>query len=173
MYETNLIPTCYTGFQTWIGYNDVKSLPVYFYVQRNGYFNMTNTPIPFQMEKLNIGNAMDLASGKFTAPRTGVYAFSFTGLAYIPASSSRLNIEVGMYLNGNIIGSEFADELNTAEQWETFSFQWTLSLKKGDQIWLQIFSKSAGTYLWDSSWHYNHFSGFLLAENILQSLNIL
>ncbi|EFX82287.1 hypothetical protein DAPPUDRAFT_317000 [Daphnia pulex] len=35
------------GFQKWIGYDDVKSAPVYFYVQRNSPFNTTKSPDPF------------------------------------------------------------------------------------------------------------------------------
>ena len=49
---------CFTGFQTRIGQVDVKSSPVYFYVQRNVNFNTTGTPIPFDVEKLNVGGAV-------------------------------------------------------------------------------------------------------------------
>ncbi|KAI9563481.1 C1q-like adipose specific protein-like protein [Daphnia sinensis] len=38
-------------FQKWIGYADVKSLPTYFYVQRNSNFNTVGVPIPFQLAK--------------------------------------------------------------------------------------------------------------------------
>jgi hypothetical protein len=66
-----------------IGYADVKSAPVYFDVQRNSTFSHTNhtqsTPISFELARVNEGNAMDLASGKFTAPRPGIYFISFTG----------------------------------------------------------------------------------------------
>ncbi|EFX69010.1 C1q and tumor necrosis factor-related protein 5 [Daphnia pulex] len=67
--------------QTRIGYVDVKSAPVHFYVTRDTTFKLTNTPIPFDLVRMNEGNAMDLASGKFTAPRPGIYYFSFTGHA--------------------------------------------------------------------------------------------
>ena len=43
-----------------IGYVDVKSSPVYFYVQRYAHFNTAKTPIPFDVEKLNVGGALDL-----------------------------------------------------------------------------------------------------------------
>ena len=43
------------GFQTWIGQVDVKSSPVYFYVQRYNDFNAINNPIPFDTERLNVG----------------------------------------------------------------------------------------------------------------------
>ena len=50
-----------------------------------------------------------------------------------------------MYLNGVEIGNGQADEVDTVFQWETFSFQSTLNLKKGDEIWLEIFEMSPGT----------------------------
>jgi hypothetical protein len=47
---------------------------------------------------------MDLTTGKFTAPRPGIYFFSFTGLANFPASSSLLQLGVGLYFNRESIG---------------------------------------------------------------------
>ena len=163
-------PNYFSGFQTWIGYVDVKSSPVYFYVQRNADFNATNTPITFNVERLNVGEAMNLTSGKFTAPWDGIYSFSFTGTAWFPASSSRVSIYVAMYLNGNENGSGVADEDNTSSQYETFSFQSALNLKKGAQIWLEIFGLSTGAYLRSSK---IHFSGYLMEEKIAESLKTI
>ena len=129
-----------------------------------------NAPIPFEVEVLNIGNAMDLTSGIFTAPRTGIYSFSFTGFVHIPASSHRLYIYVEMHLNGNVTGKGHAAHEGSAyDQWPSYSFQSTLDLQKADKIWLQI-SGIAGTSLYDSSSHLNHFSGWLLEENISDSM---
>ena len=153
---------------------DIKSLPIYFYVQRSSDFNGTGTPIPFELERLNVGGAMNLTSGKFTAPRDGIYFFEFTGRSYFPASSSRLYLDVAAYLNGNEIGRGVSDEVGTDVQYESFSFQWTLNLQSGDQIWLQISNISPGTYLDDNQYHTTHFNGMLLEENISQSsLNAL
>ena len=132
-----------------------------------------NTPIPFDVEVLNIGGAMNLTSGIFTTPRAGTYSFSFIGYAHIPGSSSALGLAVRMYLNGNLIGSGWASDYSTVQQSETLSLQSALNLQKGDQISLQINHMDTGTYLHDSSNHYNHFSGWLLEENISQSLNIV
>jgi hypothetical protein len=123
-----------TDFQKWIGYDDVKSAPAYFYVQQNSEFKTINVPTPFQISRLNIGNAMNLSTGKFTAPADGTYFFSFTGHAGFSTSTSLLSLAVGLYLNGNHIGLSNVDEYQSAKWQETpLTLQSTLSLQKGDQ----------------------------------------
>jgi hypothetical protein len=118
---------------------------------------------------VNEGNAMDLTSGIFTAPRPGIYFFSFnTGLAGFPASSSPVLLEVRLYLNGGLIGTGYVEEGNTlAGQNDQLTLQSTLNLKKEDQVWVEIFSQSTGVYLADSGEHYNHFTGFMSEEDIM------
>ena len=118
----------------------------------------------FDVEILNVGGAMNSTSGIFTAPRDGIYSFSFTGLAWLPAASSRIRLILQMYLNGNFIGQGYADEDNTAGQHETFSFQSTSNLAAGDQIWLQIYDMPTGAFL--RGGYYDQFSGYLLEENL-------
>ncbi len=159
-----------TEKQKWIGYANVKSTPVHFYVQRNSKFATTRTPIPFDLARVNEGNAMDLKSGKFTAPRPGIYFFSFTGLVEFPASSSLSKFTMILYLNGAIIGLGHVEEANTvADQSSPLTVQSTLKLKKGDQVWMEIWDLSEGVYLFDSGNHYNHFTGFMLEEDIVTS----
>ncbi len=112
---------------------------------------------------------MDLTSGIFTAPRPGIYFFSFTGLADFPASSSSQLI-VSLYLNGNQIGTGWVEESNNADQASPLTLQSTLNLKSGDQVWMEIYHQSIGAYLVDSSFHYTHFTGFMLEEEIVASL---
>ena len=111
---------------------------------------------------------MDVSTGKFTAPRTGTYFFSFIGLIGYPTSSSTVNyLLVGLYLNGNEIVVSWNDEANTAVTQEVpISLQSTLNLQKGDQVWLQITSISTGVILYTVP----AFTGWLLQENIMQSL---
>ena len=157
------------GFQKWIGYADVQSAPVYFYVQRNSNFATVSTPIPFQLTRVNEGNAMDLTSGKFTAPRPGIYFFSFTGQTGFPGGSS-VGLGVGLYLNGGMIGASENEEANTfAHQNTQVTLQSTLHLNKGDQVWMQITWMSSGAYLHDDV-NLNHFTGFMLKEEIVASL---
>jgi len=157
-----------TGFQKWIGYDDIKSVPTYFYVQRNTAFSTINVPIPFQVSRLNIGNAMSLSTGKFTAPVRGTYFFSFTGHAGFPTSSSLLSLGVGLYVNGNYIGWGFVEERDTVIWQETpLTLQSTLKLQKGDQVWLQIKLISAGVSLYDNGEIWTHFSGYILGEELV------
>jgi hypothetical protein len=119
---------------------------------------------------------MNLQTGKFTAPRPGIYFFSFTGLAGFPASSSRVLLGVSLYLNGGRIGSGYVEEANTvAYQSSPLTLQSTLNLKSGDQVWVEIYSMSTGANLSDAtsdhdSDHQTHFTGFMLQEEIVASL---
>ena len=117
---------------------------------------------------------MDLKSGKFTAPRPGIYFFSFSGLAAWPAdSSSLLSLGVGLYLNGGEIAVGWVEESHTVDhQKSTLTFQSTLNLKSGDQVWVEIWSiQSTGAYLFDNNAaNLTHFTGFMLQEEIVASL---
>ena len=161
------------GFQKWIGYGDVKSLPVYFYVQRSSVFNATNTPITFDTARLNNGGAMNLTSGIFTAPRTGTYFFSFIAIAVFPTSSSVIQgATVALHLNGNPIGYGEAEDVNTTYgQNDQLALHSTLYLQAGDKAWIQIDGlQGSGVHLYNDLRRFTHFNGWLLEEDISQSL---
>ncbi len=159
----------FTDKQKWIGYADVKSAPVHFYVQRNSKFNKTETPIPFELTRVNEENAMNLTSGIFTAPRPGIYFFSFTGLARLESSS--IYLYSSLYLNGNLIGMSLVQENKSpVDQWSPLTLQSTLKLKKGDRVWVQINYSGSSAYLLDNEYHHTHYTGFMLEEEIVASL---
>ena len=154
-------------YQKFIGSAGVKSAPTYFYVQKNNSFSSMDVPIPFEIEKLNIGGAVDLATGTFTAPRSGTYYLSFTGLAEFPASNEFAHLEIRFYLNGIRMGTGHTSKASATDyQFSQLTLQSTLNLREGDQIWLQITGMSDGVFLYDApEIHHTHFTGFLLEED--------
>jgi len=51
-------------------------------VQLDGDFALENTIMPFDSQLLNVGGAMDLATGIFTVPVDGIYHFEFKGIRH-------------------------------------------------------------------------------------------
>lgn len=143
--------------QKWIGYVDVKSTPVYFYVQRYHNYAVKNTIIPFEVERLNIGGAMDLKTGVFSVPTAGVYFFTFSGLRGVDDKSS---MQIHLQVNGQTVGTAYSAETGTvaSERHVTVSLQSTLELKRGDKVSLFLH--------WGNLFYLaNHFSGVLLQEH--------
>jgi hypothetical protein len=114
---------------------------------------------------------MNLETGKFTAPRKGKYFFSASGLGYIHPSSTRFWGDILIMLNGNRIGGGSSEDVTNVFKWDTYSLQSTLNLQAGDQIWWQIGSMSPGFSIHHGGW--NHFTGFLMEEEITDSLKTL
>ena len=144
-----------SDYETVIGYNDIKTANgVYFYVQRSSPCNSTGLSIPYDIERLNIGGSMNLASGVFTAPASGRYYFSFASQSYTFNSLSFVHLRV----NGVVIGESY-----TPTNYYNMPLSASVNLKKGDQVGL--FS-ACQVYADFSTNHYTQFSGMLLEEDL-------
>ena len=138
-------------------------------------FRQQNVPIPFDVESVNIGKAMNLKTGKFTAPRAGTYFFSFTGWVYFPPVPLKDDFNVYLYLNGKEIIRGHVNEMTNNKQvfgelMETFAMSATLTLQPGDQIWLMVVYSSPNLVLAGSN--VTTFTGFMLQEDISQSVKL-
>ncbi len=162
-YEWFFLSRNKAALQNWIGYADVKSLPTYFYVQKTGPFSTPGVPIPFELERLNIGGAMNKTTGKFTAPRKGVYFFAFNGVSILNTNGF---VNLDLMVNGVQIGRAQCDSKVSVGEWETLTLQSTIELKAGDLVWLQIINLQ-GAFLQDQNpGQLTHFSGRMLQEDL-------
>jgi len=89
---------------------------------------MKYSKISFEIETLNIGFAMNLTSGIFTAPKSGIYHFSFT---VIKDKNDRAWTSIFLRKNGENVGVALAEGINGAY---TTSVVSTLKLIEGDKI---------------------------------------
>jgi len=152
-----------------IGYVDVKSWQsgaggIHFYVQRQTPFATQDGVVPFEIERLNTGGAMNLTSGVFTAPVPGIYYFYFCGLKSDQAPNW---LAVYLRLNGALVGQGYAPASfktsGSSSSYYTLAFGSTLRLAKGDKI--DLFKWDDGV-LYDYPGHSTHFTGWLLEEEL-------
>ena len=77
-------------------------------------------------------------------------------------------------MNGNNIGHGHSQTYRyVSNGWDelTISIQSTLDVKAGDKLWIQISSMSNSYGIYSGT--YNHFTGFLLEEDISQSMKVV
>ena len=74
-------------------------------------------------------------------------------------------------LNDSEVGRGFTvtqDDSST----HTISLNSVLELKTGDQVWISIAQIEGAAQLHETSFHYTHYTGYLLHENMASSFNI-
>lgn len=155
-----------------MGYTGLKTVPVYFYVLRQSAHNIRHSPIPFDVERLNLGGGMSPETGLFTAPASGVYFFTFAGLRHPSSPTAKVALRLISSSNQDdgmkdlIAWSQEAPNSNSGRSsnkngYAALALQSTLRLSSGDQVALFLL---AGTLADSELEHYTHFSGMLLHE---------
>jgi len=153
----------FAGYESVIGFNDLKtsSPGVSFYVQREPSYSSVLTVIPYEVEQLHIGGAMNLTSGIFTAPVNGRYHFSFTSYLYW-SSFSTGSVVVYLRLKGVSIAASYAQLPDGSGG--NVPIVATLNLTEGDTVdtYLGYSGSITGNII-----KYIHFTGILLEEDLV------
>ncbi|KAI9563553.1 hypothetical protein GHT06_011017 [Daphnia sinensis] len=160
-------------FQKLIGYQGVKSKPVYFYAQRGQNFASTRVPIPYDNAIVNIGNGMTPSAGKFEVPVKGTYFFSFTSHVEFAPNSVNPKTRVYIYKNGNAVAISALYEVTTIPATPSYlspiTLQCMLELLPGDTIWMQMDEMTLNGKLLGTDIA-TIFTGWLLQEEIAIAL---
>jgi len=107
----------------------------------------------FKRLQHNQGNGYNSQSGKFTAPVSGMYQFTF----YICPDTNN-DAYYGPLHNGIFL---VTGELFNREEQVCSSHTEIVPVQTGDTVWVQ--NKGGIAYkFWENDWHSNTFSGFLL-----------
>ena len=106
------------------------------------------------MAVVNIGGALDLKTGVFTAPVPGVYFFSFD--AYSNSHEGRVHLQK----NGVNVGQSY--DYNHGYHSQQLHLASILQLDAGDEIRVHLHT---GQIYEDGNGHYTHFTGMLLSDD--------
>ncbi|KAM4603891.1 cerebellin 18 [Polymixia lowei] len=117
-----------------------------------------NISIPYGVITLNHGNGYKPALGTFTAPRPGLYSFSFSAYSRVRWGQEKVRYQVQLMRNGEVIASGWEDH---RLDWEDTSSQAQVlvHLARGGQVRVELL---AGRQLCGDVKGRNVFSGYLV-----------
>lgn len=119
------------GQETLVGTADIKSQPVHFNVARETVLSTSNGAVVISYEKvyLNIGGAMNITSGRFTAPKRGIYSFGFH---YVANKEPGVNTWVDLVIENSLVTTLHALQTGSA------ALRFDAMMEVGDVAMIQL-----------------------------------
>lgn len=136
-----------------VGVLEAKSTPVYFHAYKwpDQAQNATNITITYERAFQNVGNAMNISTGLFTAPHSGIYFFSALG-----RNQRNASLELDLYSSRAGLITRAATVLNL----DTITLTAILQVNRGEQLYLR------GKGEFHNNENTIYFNGMLLQEEL-------
>ena len=120
--------------------------------QKSARYTNTSGIITYETTTPNHGNGIVTSTGIFTAPKPGIYAFHFHGLAF--GQSTDINLR-----HNSVQVADILEGSDSYEHYQMLAVSVVLKLEKNDQV--DVYSKN-GQLRDQSNQKYTHFIGYLL-----------
>ncbi|XP_048743710.1 heavy metal-binding protein HIP-like [Ostrea edulis] len=111
------------------------------------------TVVVFGKVTLNTGRGYDTRTGKFTAPESGIYSFTWT-----IATIAKNHFSTDIVINGRMVGFNHVNGARYSN-YETASATAIINMEKNDKVWIRARDSGKTTYAYQDRCS---FSGFRL-----------
>ena len=133
---------------------------VIFAAVRTSSGDINSGTITYDSLTTNIGNGMDASTGKFTAPTSGLYMFTFSGIS---ASKNTAEVTIQVWKNDSrIFVIDDEEDKKSGANERNIAYSWMFDLSMGDTVHLTI---SGGLHAEGGNSDQAHFTGHLLHAN--------
>ncbi|XP_070684551.1 complement C1q-like protein 4 [Pempheris klunzingeri] len=116
-----------------------------------------NRPVPYEVVTLNHGSGYNPALGLFTAPRPGLFSFSFSAYSKVSGVGERMYYKLQLVKNMEVVASTLENNRDDSEDCSSHTV--LLSLQQGDQVYVELLN---GRQLCGNIEGVNIFSGHLI-----------
>jgi complement C1q subcomponent subunit C len=114
----------------------------------------TNSVVVFDKASLNVGEAYDNTTGKFTCKVDGLYTFSWTTM-----SNPKKDLTTVLNTSGRRVAVQVVDNDLTDDALSSSSTV-VVRMRKGEQTWISAVEGDYLTTIWNSAMPVSIFSGF-------------
>ena len=135
---------------------------VIFAAVRTSSGDINSGTITYDSLTTNIGNGMDASTGKFTAPTSGLYMFTFSAVS---ATANTAEVTFIVYKNSTrIFLIDDEEDKKSGANERNIAYSWMFDLSMGDTVHLSM--GSGGLHAESTAGHdQTHFTGHLLHAN--------